>query len=136
MAGDVSAGGQQEERLQALIDSSPLALVEMDLDRHIRLWNPAAERIFGWTREEVSGRGGLPMAPDATRRESEALFARVGEGESVTDFETVRQHKNGTLVAVSIAAAPVRDRSAASSASSSPTPTSASARRRSSGCRR
>ena len=43
---------------------------------------------------------------------SEALVARVGEGEvALTDFETVRQHKNGTLVAVSIAAAPVRDRS-------------------------
>ena len=75
----------------------------------MRLWNPAAERIFGWTREEIVGRGGLPMAPESRRAESEALFTRVRAGESLNDFETVRQRKDGTLVAVSIAAAPIRD---------------------------
>jgi PAS domain S-box-containing protein len=97
--------------LQALIASSPLALVEFDLDARIRLWNPAAERIFGWSREEMVGRGGLPMAPPSKRAESEDLFARVRAGEAVTDYETVRQRKDGTPVAVSISAAPIRDRS-------------------------
>jgi PAS domain S-box-containing protein len=101
----------QEARLQALIDSSPLALVEFGLDTRIRLWNPAAERIFGWTAEEMLGRGGLPLAPPAIRGEAEALFVRVQEGAWVTDFETERRRKDGTLVAVSIAAAPVRDAS-------------------------
>jgi PAS domain S-box-containing protein len=100
---------QQEERLQALIDSSPLALVEFGLDTRIRLWNPAAERIFGWSREEMLGRGDLPMAPPSRRAESEELFAKVSAGEWVNDYETVRQRKDGTLVDVSIAAAPVRD---------------------------
>ena len=104
-----SGSEQQEERLQALIDSSPLALVEFGLDTRIRLWNPAGERIFGWSREEMVGRGGLPMAPPSRRAEAEELFARVLAGESVNDFETVRQRKDGTVVAVSIAAAPVRD---------------------------
>jgi PAS domain S-box-containing protein len=98
-----------EEQLQALIDSSPLALVEFGMDTRIRLWNPAAERIFGWTRDEMLGRGGLPLAPPEKRAESEELFARVIAGESVNDYETVRQRKDGTLVDVSIAAAPVRD---------------------------
>ena len=97
--------------MQALIASSPLALVEFDLDARIRLWNPAAERIFGWSREEMVGRGGLPMAPPSKRAESEDLFARVRAGEAVTDYETVRQRKDGTPVAVSISAAPIRDRS-------------------------
>src|SRR5687767_9653395 len=101
---------QPEERLQALIDSSPVAIVEFGLDTRVRLWNPAAERIFGWSREEMIGRGGLPMAPPAQRTESEELFARVLAGESLNDYETVRRRKDGTLVAVSIAAAPVRDR--------------------------
>jgi signal transduction histidine kinase len=57
------------------------------------------------------GRGGLPMAPPEKRAESEDLFERVLAGESVNDYETVRQRKDGTLVAVSIAAAPVRDAS-------------------------
>ena len=106
---DISVAKRQEARLQALIDSSPLALVEFDLETRVRLWNPAAERIFGWTREEIVGRGGLPMAPESRRAESEALFTRVRAGESLNDFETVRQRKDGTLVAVSIAAAPIRD---------------------------
>ena len=106
---DITERKAQEERLQALIDSSPVALVEFGLDTRIRLWNPAAERIFGWTREEMLGRGGLPMAPPASRDESDDLFERVLAGESINDFETVRQRKDGTLVPVSIAAAPVRD---------------------------
>jgi PAS domain S-box-containing protein len=108
---DISQGEPQEELLQAVIDSSPLALVEFGLDTRIRLWNPAAERIFGWSREEMIGRGGLPMAPPSKRAESEELFARVRAGESLNDYETVRQRKDGTLVDVSIAAAPVRDAS-------------------------
>jgi PAS domain S-box-containing protein len=106
---DSSDGKQQEERLQALIDSSPVALVEFGLDTRIRLWNPAAERIFGWSREEMLGRGGFPMAPPAKRAESEGLFARVRGGESLNDYETVRRRKDGTPVDVSIAAAPIRD---------------------------
>src|SRR5215211_2544328 len=106
---DISEGKRQEEQLQALIDSSPLALVEFGLDTRIRLWNPAAERIFGWSRGEMLGRAGLPMAPPSKRAESEELFARVSAGESLNDYETVRQRKDGTLVDVSIAAAPVRD---------------------------
>jgi PAS domain S-box-containing protein len=98
-----------QDELQALIDSSPLALVEFGLDTRIRLWNPAAERIFGWTRDEMLGRGGLPMAPPHKRAESEDLFARVAAGESINDLETERLHKDGSLVLVSIAAAPVRD---------------------------
>jgi PAS domain S-box-containing protein len=91
------------------VDSSPLALVEFGLDTAIRLWNPAAERIFGWSAEEMLGRVGLPMAPPAKRAEAQDLFERVLAGESINDYETERLRKDGTLVAVSIAAAPVRD---------------------------
>ena len=83
--------------------------MEFALDTRIRLWNPAAERIFGWTREEMLGRGGLPMAPPSKRAENEHLFERIRAGASRNDYETVRPRKDGTLVAVSIAAAPVRD---------------------------
>ena len=100
-----------EDRLQALIDASPLALVEFGLDTCIRLWNPAAERIFGWTAEEILGRGGLPLAPPQKRAEAEDLFERVLSGESINDYETVRLHKDGSLVPVSIAAATVTDSS-------------------------
>src|SRR5678816_1505828 len=84
---DIPDGNHQEQRLQALIDASPLALVEFGLDTRIRLWNPAAERIFGWSREEMLGRGDLPMAPPSKRAESEELFARVSAGERLNDYE-------------------------------------------------
>jgi PAS domain S-box-containing protein len=100
---------EQGKRLQALIDSSPVALVEFGLDTRIRLWSRAAERIFGWTADEMLGRDGLPMAPPDKHAESEDLFERVIAGESVNDYETVRRRKDGTLVPVSIAAGPVRD---------------------------
>jgi PAS domain S-box-containing protein len=108
-SGAVLEDEHPEERLQALIDSSPLALVEFGLDTRVRLWNPAAERIFGWSSAEMLGRAGLPMAPPSKRAESETLFARVRAGDSLNDYETVRQRKDGTLVAVSIAAAPIKD---------------------------
>jgi PAS domain S-box-containing protein len=108
---DISARRRQEKRLAALIDSSPVALVEFDEDTRIRLWNPAAERIFGWTREEMSGRGGVPMAPESKQAESQELAARVRAGEWLSDYQTVRQRKDGTPVDVSISAAPVRDAS-------------------------
>jgi PAS domain S-box-containing protein len=127
---DISEGEAPEAQLQALIDSSPLALVEFGLDTRIRLWNPAAERIFGWTAEEMIGRGGLPMAPPSRRAESEDLFERVQKGESVNDYETVRRRKDGLLVPVSIAPRRSGTDPAASSATWSPTPTSPSARRR------
>jgi PAS domain S-box-containing protein len=104
---------QQHERLQAVVDASPVALVEFAADTRIRLWNPAAERIFGWSREEILGRAGLPMTPPGGRAETEELFARVLAGEWINDYETVRRRKDGSLVAVSIAAAPVRDEAGA-----------------------
>jgi PAS domain S-box-containing protein len=107
----MSVRTEQEERLQALIDSAPVAVVEFGDDMQVRLWNPTAERIFGWSREEMIGRADLPLAPPAKRAESEELFERVRAGGWVNDLETVRQRKDGTLVDVSIAAAPVRDES-------------------------
>jgi PAS domain S-box-containing protein len=108
---DITDRKAQAERLQAVIDASPVALVEFGTDTRVRLWNPAAERVFGWSAEEMLGTGGLPMAPPAKRAEAEELFARVAAGEWVNDFETVRQRRDGTLVEVSIAAAPVMDES-------------------------
>jgi two-component system, cell cycle sensor histidine kinase and response regulator CckA len=100
---------RSEERLQAVIESAPLAIVEFDLESHVIGWNPAAERIFGWTREEMLGRADLPHVPDSKRDESARLDATVRDGRTFSDFETFRQRKDGTPIDVAIAAAPVRD---------------------------
>ena len=100
---------RSEERLRAVIESSPLAIVEADLETRVILWNPAAERIFGWTREEMLGRADVPMVPDSKRKEHEHLAAVVRSGHAISDFETARLRKDGTLIDVAVAVAPVRD---------------------------
>ena len=76
-----------EERLRALIDASPLAIVEVDLDGRVTFWNRAAERLYGWTSEEVSGQE-LSFVPDPAERDE--LRARLFEGEAISDIETKR----------------------------------------------
>jgi PAS domain S-box-containing protein len=96
-----------EGRLRALIDASPLAIIEVDLDDRVTLWNRAAERLFGWTREEVLG-GPLPVIPPGWEGQRGELRARLLAGETFADLETVRTRKDGVPLDVSISAAPVR----------------------------
>jgi PAS domain S-box-containing protein len=99
---------QTEERLQAVIESAPVGILEVDLDSHVIRWNPAAERIFGWTREEVLGRP-VPMIPPAKEDEFQEVLTTVRAGRPYPNIETYRRRKDGTLVDVEVAAAPVRD---------------------------
>jgi PAS domain S-box-containing protein len=99
---------ESEERLRALIDASPLAILEVDLDNRITFWNRSAEQLFGWSSEEVVGRP-VPFIPAHLEQERHVIRDLLLDGESFSDFETVRMRKDGSLVDVSISAAPVRD---------------------------
>jgi PAS domain S-box-containing protein len=97
-----------EERLRAVVESAPVAIVEIGLDGNANLWNPAAERIFGWTTEEVLGRPPV-WVPAEKQDEFRELSAREALGAGYTGFETVRVHRDGRLIDVEISAAPIRD---------------------------
>jgi PAS domain S-box-containing protein len=97
-----------EERLQAAIEASPVAIVEYALDDTITRWNPAAERIFGWTAEQVIG-GKARHQPPGREAELAELFRRVRAGEVYTGVESTRVRSDGSTVNVAIAAAPIRD---------------------------
>lgn len=97
-----------EERLRAVIESAPVAIAEIGLDGTVKLWNPAAERIFGFAPEEVLGRPPV-WIPGDLRDEFEALSAREALGSGYTAFETVRLHRDGRRLDVEISAAPIRD---------------------------
>lgn len=99
---------QTNEYLQALIQSSPLAIIAMDLVGNVTLWNPAAERMLGWWSEEVVGRF-LPMVPPEKKAEHVALRMRVLQGESFRDIEVDRWKKDGSSVRLSVTTAPLRD---------------------------
>ena len=99
-----------EERLRATIEASPVAVLEVDLDDRIALWNPAAERMFGWSAEEMVG-GPLRHIPDEERERLDELMTRVRSGEIYTGIEGKRLCKDGSLIDVEISAAPIRDAS-------------------------
>jgi len=95
-------------RLEAIIEASPDALIAVDSEGTVELWNPAAERIFGWSAEEVVGEP-LPFVPEDRTEEMESLLERVQGGETLSGVETRRRTSDGDLVDVSLSAAPLRD---------------------------
>src|SRR5256712_2188176 len=94
------------ETLRALFHASPLAIVAMYPDGIVDMWNKAAERIFGWSEQEVLGRSN-PIVPEAKWDEFHAMREGVLHGYSVAIVETQRQKKDGSLIEVRIAAAPI-----------------------------
>jgi PAS domain S-box-containing protein len=97
-----------EDRLRAIIEASPLAIVEVGADERVRLWNPAAEQLYGWTAEEVIGEP-VPYVAAESRQEFAEGARRVRSGRVYSGAETVRQRRDGSLVAVEVSAAPMRD---------------------------
>jgi PAS domain S-box-containing protein len=97
-----------EERFRAVIERAPAAILEVGLDLRVKLWNPAAERIFGWSPEEVVGRP-VPIIPPEHEAEFDQLLAQIRDGQAFTGLEAVRLRKDGTRVHVEVSAAPIRD---------------------------
>jgi diguanylate cyclase (GGDEF)-like protein/PAS domain S-box-containing protein len=92
--------------LDAVIDASPVAIVCSDLDRKIFVWNRAAEDMYGYTEAEVLGQH-IKVVPPGLDDESRDLYQRACGGEIVPAIETIRCRKDGTVVEVRLAAAPV-----------------------------
>ena len=91
-------------RLSALIAEAPVAILELDLEGRVRVWNPAAERIFGWARSEVLGRPN-PTVERAGYRESMLRLAADG---GVSRAEVRRRRKDGSEVDVEMSSAVLR----------------------------
>ena len=97
---------QAKETLAAVIDASPVAIVCSDTDRRLVLWSHAAERIFGYTAEEVLGQR-TKLIPSHDQKIATGLFDRAISGETVRDLEVKRRHKDGTLIDIRMAATPM-----------------------------
>lgn len=97
-------------RLAAVIQSSEESIISMDLDGHVLTWNPAAERLYGYSATEVPGRSlyRLIVPPDRTE-ELAHIIARIKLGESIPRFETVRVRKDGARVSVSLCLFAIKD---------------------------
>ena len=95
--------------LASIVESSDDAILSKDLDGLITSWNSGAERMFGYTAEEMIGRPVSTLAPPERAGEMTDLLARIERGERVDHFETVRRTKNGNLIQVSVTISPIRD---------------------------
>ncbi len=94
--------------LSSFVQSLPMALVVLAPDRSVRLWNPAAENLFGWRAQEVIGRP-CPLVSYQQWPEFESLADSMAAGHAVCDLETSRLAKSGTRVDVSLHAAALRN---------------------------
>ncbi|MBS7564036.1 PAS domain-containing sensor histidine kinase [Mucilaginibacter sp. Bleaf8] len=98
-----------EALLTAIVKSSNDAIISKTLDSIITSWNPAAERIFGYTAEEAVGQSILMLIPPDLQDEETTIISNIRRGESIPHYETVRTRKDGTRIWVSITVSPVRD---------------------------
>jgi PAS domain S-box-containing protein len=96
------------ESLRAVFNAAPLAIVAVDGEGRVTRWNDGAERMFGWKRSEVLGRP-APYLPDERRAELVELVLRQRQGERIVGFETVRLHRSGRPLPVSLSLASLRD---------------------------
>src|SRR3954451_12523574 len=86
---------EAQARLPAIIESSDDAIVSKSLDGIVRTWNKSAERIFGWTADEVVGKPITIIIPPERLHEETTILARLRAGERVDHFETIRVAKDG-----------------------------------------
>jgi len=96
------------EKLTALFQSSPMAIISLDLDGNVTFWNPAAEKMFGWKEKEAIGRF-LPFVPEEAKSEHHALRNRVLSGEGFHGVEALRKKKDGSDIYISISTVPLKD---------------------------
>jgi PAS domain S-box-containing protein len=96
-------------RLAAVVESSDDAIITKDLSSIITSWNPAAERMFGYTAEEAVGKSIRMLIPHDLQTEEDIVLAKVRAGEMVSHYETVRQRKDGSYLSISLTVSPIRN---------------------------
>jgi PAS domain S-box-containing protein len=97
-------------RLAAIVESSDDAIIGKTLDGVITSWNSGAERMYGYTSQEIVGRSVSVLVPPDRPDEVPEILQRVARGEHVQHFETQRLRKDGRILEVSVTISPIRDR--------------------------
>ncbi len=100
---------QSSRRLAAIVDSSDDAIISKNLDGIIQSWNAAAERIFGYTAEEMVGESIIRLIPPDLQSEETDIMARIKSGQRIDHFETIRRAKDGTRFDISLTISPIKD---------------------------
>jgi PAS domain S-box-containing protein len=94
--------------LAAIVDSAEDAIVSKDINGIVQTWNRAAERMFGYTANEMIGHSIRTIIPRERWHEEDEVLARIRSGRSIDHFETVRQRKDGSLIEISLSVSPIK----------------------------
>jgi PAS domain S-box-containing protein len=105
------SGAEAQAYLAALVESSEDAIIGQTLDGMILSWNAGAERMYGYTAEEVKGCSIALVIPPYRPEEFPENYQRIREGMRIDRYETVRMRKDGSVMDVSLALSPIRDAS-------------------------
>src|SRR5204862_6834931 len=109
-AEDVRRRGEQTSRLLAsIIETSDDAIVSKDTNGIVTSWNNGAERVFGYTADEMIGKPIMTLVPPDRHDEEPEILERIRRGERFDHYETVRQRKDGRLVDISLTISPLKD---------------------------
>src|SRR4029077_4457436 len=96
-------------RLAAIVESSDDAIVSKDLNGVVTSWNKSAERIFGYKAEEIIGQPITVIIPLELLSDETLILSKIRAGERVEHFQSVRLHKNGERIDVSLTVSPIKD---------------------------
>ena len=100
---------EMQSRLAAIVNSSDDAIIGKTLEGVITSWNPGAEKMFGYSAEEAIGQSMRMLFPPELVEDEAKILARIGRGESLSHFETMRIRKDGHSIDVSVTISPITD---------------------------
>lgn len=101
---------QPDAHFAAIVENSLDAIVSKNIEGTVQSWNPAAERILGWSAADMIGKSILTIIPSDLHEEEDRILERIRAGAVVHRFETRRLHKDGRLVPLEVTISPVRDK--------------------------
>lgn len=97
------------QRLAVVVESSDDAITSETIDGTITSWNNGAQRLFGYTADEIIGKSSMILAPEDRRAEETNILDHLGRDEHVQHFETLRRRKDGSAVWVSLTISPIKN---------------------------
>ena len=106
---EIKRAEEVRARLAAIVESSGDAIIGKDLDGIVSSWNHSAERLFGYSAEEIIGQSINLIIPPDRNNEEIAFLERLRRGDSIDHYETVRMDKGGRYIDVSVTLSPIRD---------------------------
>jgi PAS domain S-box-containing protein len=101
---------ERRAKLAAIVESSDDAIIGKSLEGIITSWNCGAEKIFGFTESEIVGQSVLTLIPEELQHEEPGILERLGKGEKIDHYETIRRKSDGTLINVSLTISPIHDK--------------------------